>query len=171
MTRTLPPRPATSRARTGMIAAYGAAVLAFAYAAVSLYWTAGGTALLATVGGAIEHLARRGGLSAIALGSAVIVLKVADGMLSLALIRPWGRAIPPALLRWTAAIASAALICYGGLQVAAGALVLSGLVHPSGAVDRTALRWHAGLWDSWFLLWGLLLAVATVAGWPQTRSK
>ncbi len=33
-------------------AAYAAAILAFAYAAVSLYWTLGGKLLLATVGGA-----------------------------------------------------------------------------------------------------------------------
>ncbi|MEA2497122.1 MAG: hypothetical protein QOJ29_5033, partial [Thermoleophilaceae bacterium] len=35
-----------------------AAALAFASAAVSLYWTLGGTALLDTVGGAVEDLAR-----------------------------------------------------------------------------------------------------------------
>ncbi len=165
------PGPATLRIRTGMIAAYGAAALAFAYAAVSLYWTAGGTALLATVGGAVEEVARRGGLPAIALGLAATVLKVAGGMLALALVRSWGRAIPRRWLLGTAAIASAALICYGGLQVAAGALVLSGLVHPSGAVDHAALRWHVTLWDAWFLLWGLLLAGATVANWPQNGQR
>jgi hypothetical protein len=51
------------------------------------------------------------------------------------------------------------LIVYGGLNVAAGALVLSGVLHPSGSVDRMALRWHAGVWDLWFLVWGILLAV------------
>jgi len=35
-----------------------AAGLAFASAAVTLYWTLGGTALLATVGGRFEDLAR-----------------------------------------------------------------------------------------------------------------
>ncbi len=47
--------------RVAMIAACAAAAPAFAYAVVSLYWTAGGTALLATVGGTIEETARRGG--------------------------------------------------------------------------------------------------------------
>jgi len=60
--------------RTGMTAAYAAAVLAFAHAAVSLYW-------------------------------------------------------------------------------AAGSLVLSGAVRPAAAVDRTALRWHVLVWDTWFLVW------------------
>jgi hypothetical protein len=27
-------------------------------------------------------------------------------------------------------------------------------------VDRTALRWHVGVWDLWFLVWGILLALA-----------
>jgi hypothetical protein len=46
------------------------------------------------------------------------------------------------------------LTVHGGLLVAVRALVLSGLVSPSGSVDRTALRWHVLLWDLWFLVWG-----------------
>jgi len=38
--------------------------------------------------------------------------------------------------------------------------VLTGVVSPAGAVDRTALRWHVMVWDLWFLAWGLLLGVA-----------
>ncbi len=26
-----------------------------------------------------------------------------------------------------------------------------------------ALRWHVGLWDLWFLVWGILLALATAS--------
>jgi len=168
VTSASPQEPADRRSRAATIAAYGAAALAFAYAAVSLYWAAGGTALLATVGGSIEGVGRRGGLPAIALGSAATVLKVAGGLLALALVRPWGRAIPRRWLLAVAGLASTVLICYGALQLAAGALVLSGAVHPSGPVDRTALRWHVALWDLWFLVWGLLLAIAAVAS-RQTR--
>jgi hypothetical protein len=52
------------------------------------------------------------------------------------------------------------LTAYGGLLVAVGALVLTGLVSRAGPVDRTALRWHVLLWDLWFMVWGLLLGVA-----------
>lgn len=52
------------------------------------------------------------------------------------------------------------LIVYGGLNVLAGALVLSGVIHRSGSTDWTALRWHVGVWDLWFLVWGILLAAA-----------
>jgi hypothetical protein len=49
--------------------------------------------------------------------------------------------------------------------------VLSGAVHPAGPVDRAALRWHVALWDMWFLVWGLLLAIAVVAGWRAQRES
>ena len=43
----------------------------------------------------------------------------------------------------------------------AEALVELGVIRPAGSVDWVALRWHLELWDSWFLLWGLLLGTAT----------
>jgi hypothetical protein len=59
--------------------AYAAAGLAFASAAVSLFWTLGGTLLLDTAGGATEDLARDRSAVAIAVGIAVIFLKAAAG--------------------------------------------------------------------------------------------
>ena len=78
-------------------------------------------------------------------------LKVAGGVL--ALVRPWGRVVPRGRLLGAAWAASTVLTAYGGLLVAVGALVLTGVISPSGPVDRTALRWHV-------LVWGLLLGVA-----------
>ncbi len=150
-----------------MAAAYAAAVLAFAYAAVSLYWAAGGTALLSTVGGSIEDIGRHGGLPAVTLGLAAAGVKLVCGVVALALARPWGRALPGAWLLACGAVASAVLVCYGAVPVTAASLVLSGAVRPAGPVDWTALRWHAGLWDTWFLVWGILLAAATVTRWRQ----
>jgi hypothetical protein len=37
--------------------------------------------------------------------------------------------------------------------------------------DRAALRWQVALWDMWFLVWGLLLAIAVVAGWRAQRES
>jgi hypothetical protein len=48
--------------------------------------------------------------------------------------------------------ADALQVVYGGLNVLLGALVLLGVIHPTGSVDRTALRWHVGVWDLWFLV-------------------
>jgi len=52
---------------------------------------------------------------------------------------------------------------YGGVLVVVGALVLTGVINRAGPVDRAALRWHVLVWDSWFLLWGLLLGLVVVS--------
>jgi uncharacterized protein DUF3995 len=162
---------AAKRRRPGVAAAYAAAVLAFAYAAVSMYWAAGGTALLSTVGGSIEDIGRHGGLPAVALGLASAGLKLAGGILALALVRPWGRAIPRAWLLACAAGACAVLACYGAIQVTAGSLVLSRAVRPAAPVDWPALGWHVLVWDMWFLIWGIFMATATTAWWRQGRHR
>jgi Protein of unknown function (DUF3995) len=141
--------------------AYAAAGLAFASAAVSLFWTLGGTLLLDTVGGAIEDLARDRSAVAIAVGIAVILVKAAAGLLALALTRPWRTAVGARLLLAANALASLALILWGGINVAVGALVLGEVIVPADDVDEHALRWHVFVWDLWFLVWGLSLAVAT----------
>jgi Protein of unknown function (DUF3995) len=155
----------------GTAAAYAAGFVAFGYALVSLYWALGGRGLVSTIGGYVEQFARRGGPAPVLLALAATAAKVAGGLLALALVRPWGRAVPRAWLLIGSAGASVLLIAYGGLYVLGGALVLSGVIHPSGHVDRTALRWHVGIWDMWFLVWGILLALATVGYWRRTASR
>jgi hypothetical protein len=150
----------TTRSRATAWAGYAACALALLSAVPSFYWALGGTAGLDTVGGAIEELGRTRAPAGVALGIGAGVLKVAGGLLALALVREWGRSIPRRLLLGVAWAASMALTAYGGLLVAVGALVLTGVISPSGPVDRTALQWHVLLWDLWFLVWGLLLGVA-----------
>jgi|1186.fasta_scaffold69117_2 hypothetical protein len=161
--RSRPPlvdRPALRRARR---AARLAAGLAFASAALSLYWTAGGTWLLDTVGGAIEDLARERSPAALALGAAAVLLKVAAGVLALALVHLPGGGRRRRLVLLANGAASAVLCLWGGANVVVGALVLAGAITPAADVDRHALRWHVFVWDMWFLVWGLALAVAVAA--------
>ena len=137
--------------------------LAFASAAVSLYWTVGGALLLDTVGGEIEDLARDRSIGAVALGTGAVLLKVVAGVLALALPR-----LPIAGFRRLAlllanGVVSAILCVWGGANVVVGALVLSGTITPTTDIDRRALRWHVFVWDMWFLIWGLVLALAIVA--------
>jgi len=155
----------------GTVAAYAAAIVAFAYALVSLYWAVGGRGLVGTVGGYVQQMARRSGAAVVPLAVAAVAAKALGGLIALALVRPWGRVVRRSWLLVVSAAASVLLIVYGGLNVAAGALVLAGVLHPSGSVDRMALRWHAGVWDLWFLVWGILLAVATVSSWRQNTSR
>ena len=161
--------PAVFRwAVVGPAAAYAAAILAFAYALVSLYWALGGHALVTTVGGYVEQFARRGGALPVLVALAAAAAKAVGGLLALALVRPWGRVIPRRWLLIGSSAASVLLVGYGGLNAAAGALVLLDVIHPAGQVDRTALRWHVGVWDLWFLVWGILLALATIGYWRRT---
>ncbi len=163
--------PAASRwPAIGTVTAYAAAIVAFAYALMSLYWALGGHALIGTIGGYVEQFARRGGALPMLVALAAALAKVAGGLLALALVRPWGRVVPRRWLLAGSAGASALLVVYGGLAVLLGALVLSGVIHPAGSVDRTALRWHVGVWDLWFLVWGVLLALATVGYWRRTAT-
>ena len=155
--------PAASRwAGVGTAAAYAAAILAFAYALVSLYWAAGGHALIGTVGGYVQQFADRGGAGPLLAALAAAVAKVAGGLIALALVRPRKQAVRRRWLLIVSAGASALLVAYGGLNVLLGALVLSGAIHPGGSVDWTALRWHVGVWDLWFLAWGIFLTLATI---------
>jgi len=164
--------PAASRwAAAGTAAAYAAAVVAFAYALVSLYWAVGGHALIGTVGGYVQQFASRGGAAPLLAAAAAAAAKLAGGVLALALVRPWGRAVRRRWLVIVSAGASVLLVAYGGLNVLLGALVLSGAIHPAGSVNRTALRWHVGVWDLWFLVWGTLLALATVGYARRTASR
>ena len=161
-------RPST-RPRATTWAAYAACGLALLSAVPSCHWALGGTAGLDTLGGRIEELARARDPMGVALGVGAGLLKVAGGLLALALARPWGRAVPRWLLLGAAWAASTVLTVYGGLLVAVGALVLTGVISPSGPVDRTALRWHVMVWDLWFLVWGLLLGVAAWHYGRQSR--
>jgi hypothetical protein len=147
------------RQRVLRATAYGSAALGLLSAGVSAYWTAGGTALLFTVGGQVEALARRGGTSALVLGTGTTAAKLAAVALSLSLVRPLGRRLARRLVTHAALAAGAVLTVYGSLQIVVGGLALLGMAGGSPA-DPTALRWHVLFWDPWFLLWGLLLGTA-----------
>jgi len=161
---------ATGSYAVWVISAYAAAIVAFAYAAMSLYWAVGGHALISTIGGYVQQFARQGGALPVLAALVVTVAKVAGGLLALALVRPWGRVVPHRWLQIGSAAVSFLLVVYGGLNVLLGALVLSGVIHPAGSVDRTALRWHVGVWDLWFLVWGTLLAIAAI-GYRRTVAR
>ena len=141
----------------GPWAAYAVCALAFLHAAVSFYWAAGGTAGLSTIGGDLEELGRSREPALISLVWLAGLLKVAAGLLALALVRPWGRAFPRRMLLALAWGGAVLLTAYGGLFTLGGMLVVAGVIPASDTADWTALRWHAFFWDPSFLLWGILL--------------
>ncbi len=141
-------------------AAYGACALAFGHAGVSAYWALGGTGGLDTVGGFAERWARSPSTATLIIVWATVVLKVLGGFLALALVRPFGARVPRPLVLLAGTAAAALLILYGGVMVLAAILVETGAVHPAAPIDWRGLRWHLGLWDLWFLIWGVLLGIA-----------
>jgi hypothetical protein len=139
--------------------AYIAAGLALASAATTAYWLVGGTALLDTLGGSVERLARDRSSAAMALAAAVVMIKTAAGVLALLLLSPAPRGWR--MIVGLDVFAAAVLCLWGAANVLVGALVLSGAIERAD-VDRHALRWHVFLWDAWFLVWGIALALAVV---------
>jgi uncharacterized membrane protein len=142
-------------ARAAVPAAALAVVLAVASAATTAYWTLGGTALLETVGGAPEALARERSAAAVLLGGVVVGAKLLAAVLALALLRR-----PRRVVRVLVALAGSLLTLWGGANVLLGGAVLSGVLDLGPVADERALRWHVLCWDAWFLLWGVALLVA-----------
>ena len=119
---------------TQLRAANVAAGLAFASAATTAYWLLGGTALLDTVGGYPDELARSRRALALVVGVLVVGAKVVVGLLALSLAGPVVRFLR--LLLLTGSAGALLLSVYGGLLVVVGALVRSDVIRPDGPVDR-----------------------------------
>lgn len=141
-------------------AGYTACAWALAFAAVSFYWAAGGTAGADTIGPSLTSLALARDPTFIAILWATGALKLAAGLFALALVRPWGQRI----LRWLLLLAGwgtgAALIAYGGASFVQHALMLTGIIGIPAGLGAVAARWHLLLWDPWWLLGGILFVVA-----------
>lgn len=149
-------------------AAYGACAWAVAFAAMSFYWAAAmslswpaeGILGIETQGHAIKELALapRHDPKFVALLWGTGVVKVIAALL--ALVRPWGQALPRPLLLAAAWTAGVGMTAYGGIPFVVNGLMLAGVLNVPGSVDWTAIRWHFVLWDPWFTVGGILFALA-----------
>ncbi|HEY7342094.1 MAG TPA: DUF3995 domain-containing protein [Ktedonobacterales bacterium] len=139
-------------------AAYTACAWALLFALMSFYWALGGELGLNTLGLGIQALAHDPGF--IALVWLTGVVKVLGGLFALTLARPWLLWLPP---RWKLALAwvgGAALALYGGVNLVVEWLIVSGAIHIAGVAVTDGIRWHARLWDPWWLLGGILFLLA-----------
>ncbi|MGH9186572.1 MAG: DUF3995 domain-containing protein [Acidimicrobiales bacterium] len=146
------------------MAGYAACVWAVLFAAVSFYWAAGGTIGVETNAPAITRPVLDREPGAIAMMWATGLLKIVAGALALALVRPWGRTAPRWLLLTAGWGAAAVMGLYEGLaSLVQHALMVADVIDtPSGLGERSA-RWHLGLWDPWWLVGGVLFALATLS--------
>lgn len=150
---------------------YAAFGLGLLYAAVSAYWAAGGTAGLDTVGGELARSARARQPVMVAVLWLTAGLKLLAALLGLALVGHRRCRLPRRLVRALSGIAAVVLTAYGALLVGGQALVKAGAVRASAHVDWKAFDWHLFLWDPWFLVWGLLLGVATYREWLSRSAR
>ncbi|MFF4762938.1 DUF3995 domain-containing protein [Streptomyces sp. NPDC001292] len=142
-------------------AGHAAAVLAIVFGLFSFYWAAGGTFAIDTLGGAIQRMAQRRDPGFIAVVWITGALKIAGGLFSLSLVRPWGRVVPRPLMLTAGWGGAALLTLYGALQVGSLLLVALGVLTPSDPVEWKPLLWRLFVWDMSFLVWGILLFLAT----------
>ncbi|OLR93914.1 DUF3995 domain-containing protein [Actinokineospora bangkokensis] len=150
-------------------AAWAAFAWAAVFAAVSAYWALGGTVGIDTVGGAIADLVHSGDSAASVLAWVAVLMKVAGMVYALALIQRWGRVFPRWLMLTGGWGATVLLIVYGGAIVVVGALVVTGVIEAAPTTDMYAIRWHLFLWDPYFVIWGVLLGIATAHYAKATR--
>jgi Protein of unknown function (DUF3995) len=156
--------------KQGLTAGWAACAVGLAYVAISVYWGVGGTWLLATVGGSLAKGNPSVGIQ-LAVWAAVVLKAIAAvlPLLAVGALSPAFAARPPRTrwLRRLTWIEAAILSAYGLVLTVTGLLVQSGVIVPPASADHRALRWHAYLWDPWFLIWGLLVTIALV----QTRRR
>jgi hypothetical protein len=142
---------------------------AIAFAGLSAYWAAGGTALSETIGPAVADHVRSP--SWVAFLWATAGLKLLVGVLGLAFVYPLGRVVP----LWVVLAAGVTAVTIVGLYEGLASLVqhilmVSGVIATPAGLGSTAARWHVALWDPIWLAGGVLLALGTWSFWRRTAA-
>jgi hypothetical protein len=140
-------------------AAYGAAVWAFAFAAVSAYWAIGGELGRETIAADIAQIPLANDPVVV---WATAGLKALAGMLALALVRPWGRLFSQQLLVAAVWATGLLLTLYGVANLVDHGRMVAGLRDTPAVLGEQAARWHLLLWDPVWLLGGLLFLAAAL---------
>lgn len=144
---------------------YAAAGFAVLHAAPSLYWAAGGRALVWTIGDWATELATRYPVGASLALLMVALAKVTAG--AVPILNSYG--VLPARRVWQRIIliGSVLLAAYGAANTLFGGLAMLGWFGPLSESNRRALMGHVYLWDPLFLCWGTCLVIGTLS---QLRS-
>lgn len=134
-----------------------AAGLGMVHAGVSLYWAAGGTFLLWSLGSDLLESFHGRQWLLVPIGAVKLIAAFAPVALA-----GWGG--PARLLtRSVCWLGAVVLLLWGGVNTTVGNLVLAGVIRPESGFDRSGMVGHAYLWDPLFLAWGAALAVGLIA--------
>lgn len=146
----------------GLVAA---AVLGVIHAGFSLYWAAGGTLLVWSLGsGLVESFRGREWMLA-PIGAVKLVAALSPVVLARS---GWPHPRVTRLMCWLGALV---LIVWGGLNTVVGNLVLAGVIESGSGFDRLGMVGHAFMWDPLFLAWGAALALGLLASRGVTSRR
>jgi hypothetical protein len=137
------------------MAGYAACAWALVFAGANVYWGLGGRLAIPLR----DPDTAFGDSTFVALNWIAVVLKAGLGLVALATIQSWDRALlrRPLLVATYGLGASMALCGALGL-VADGLGLLEALDVPPSA--WASLRWHVFVWDPWWIVGGVLFVVA-----------
>jgi Protein of unknown function (DUF3995) len=141
--------------------AYWACAWALVFAAMSFYWAVGGSAALDTIGGEIERQARDREPDFVASLWVTGVLKLLGAVVALALARRWGTGVWRRLVVIVAGVGGVLVALYGAAELVQHLLMATGAIDRSG-LDDTAVFGHLLFWDPWWILGGVLFAIAAM---------
>jgi integrase len=99
-------------------------------------------------------------------------VKAVAALLPLLAIGVWPRTANGGLRRLARVltwIETAILTGYGLIPTASGLLIQAGVIKTAAHADRLALKWHAYLWDPWFLIWGIFVFLALWRSRPASQ--
>ena len=164
--------PHSATSRRGMLPALAGLAVGLAYAAISVYWAVGGRWLLNTVGISLSQPGQAGHLAALLAVWGAAAVKAVAAVLPLLAIGVWPRTANGGLRRLARVltwIEAAILVGYGLVLTASGLLVQAGVIKAAAHADRLALKWHAYLWDPWFLIWGIFVFLALWRSRPGSQ--
>jgi len=155
--------PHSATSRRGMLPALAGLAVGLAYAAISVYWAVGGRWLLNTLGLSLSQPGQAGHLAALLAAWGAAAVKAVAALMPLLAIGVWPRTANGRLRRLARVltwIEAAILTGYGLVLTASGLLVQAGVIQATAPADRLAQKWHAYLWDPWFLIWGIFVFLA-----------
>lgn len=144
----------TVRSRRAVWVAFAACGWAFLFAALSFFWAAGGRTGLQP----LELEATSGNAFWIGANLIVGILKIAMGLLTLALVQSRGRIVPSKLLRFGVWVLGMGMFLYGGAGLVSDVLHVTGII--SDPANGKWFFWYLVLWDPCWMLGGILYVIA-----------
>jgi Protein of unknown function (DUF3995) len=122
----------------------------------------------------LSHPGQAGHLTALLAVWGAAAVKAVAALLPLLAIGVWPRTANGGLRRLARVLAwteTAILIGYGLILTAIGLLIQAGVIKPTAHADRLALKWHAYIWDPWFLIWGIFVFLALWRSRPASQDR